>query len=74
MAREEAVPPAPVQETSVKRLALGPLAVRLHSSAVHRILKMVTCGMEHEYEPYSRPQPGWRAPLPSSPPLTRGSK
>uniref|UniRef100_A0A7N6B3G8 Vacuolar protein sorting 13 homolog B n=1 Tax=Anabas testudineus TaxID=64144 RepID=A0A7N6B3G8_ANATE len=47
---EEVVPT--IQETSVKRLVVGPLDVRLHSSAVHRILKMVTCAMDHEYEPY----------------------
>nr|XP_046256632.1 vacuolar protein sorting-associated protein 13B-like isoform X4 [Scatophagus argus] len=51
---EEAVPS--VQETSIKRLVVGPLDVRLHSSAVHRILKMVTCAMDHEYEPYCKPQ------------------
>ncbi|XP_030013589.1 vacuolar protein sorting-associated protein 13B isoform X3 [Sphaeramia orbicularis] len=45
-----------VQETSIKRLVVGPLDVRLHSSAVHRILKMVTCAMDHEYEPYCKPQ------------------
>ncbi|KAK7885997.1 hypothetical protein WMY93_025618 [Mugilogobius chulae] len=44
------------QETSIKRLVVGPLDVRLHSSAVHRILKMVTCAMDHEYEPYCKPQ------------------
>ncbi|KAF3840421.1 hypothetical protein F7725_019138 [Dissostichus mawsoni] len=52
---EEVVPA--VQETSIKRLVVGALEVRLHSSAVHRILKMVTCAMEHEYEPYCKPQP-----------------
>ncbi|XP_075961498.1 intermembrane lipid transfer protein VPS13B isoform X2 [Anarhichas minor] len=52
----EDVVPA-VQETSIKRLVVGPLDVRLNSSAVHRILKMVTCGMDHEYEPYCKPQP-----------------
>ncbi|XP_069393279.1 intermembrane lipid transfer protein VPS13B isoform X6 [Paralichthys olivaceus] len=51
---EEVVPI--VQETSIKRLVVGPLDVRLHSSAVHRILKMVTCAMDHEYEPYDKPQ------------------
>eukprot|EP00064_Thunnus_orientalis_P007258 superscaffoldBa00000792_g7278 len=51
---EEVVPA--VQETSIKRLVVGPLDVRLHSSAVHRILKMVTCAMDHEYEPYCKPQ------------------
>ncbi|XP_039974155.1 vacuolar protein sorting-associated protein 13B-like isoform X2 [Xiphias gladius] len=51
---EEIVPA--VQETSIKRLVVGPLDVRLHSSAVHRILKMVTCAMDHEYEPYCKPQ------------------
>ncbi|CAJ1061446.1 LOW QUALITY PROTEIN: vacuolar protein sorting-associated protein 13B-like [Xyrichtys novacula] len=50
---EEVVPT--VEETSIKRLVVGPLDVRLHSSAVHRILKMVTCAMDHEYEPYSKP-------------------
>lgn len=53
---EEALPT--VQETSIKRLVVGPLDVRLHSSAVHRILKMVTCAMDHEYEPYCKPQQG----------------
>ncbi|XP_036393864.1 vacuolar protein sorting-associated protein 13B-like isoform X1 [Megalops cyprinoides] len=47
----------PVQETSVKRLVVGPLDIRLHSGAVHRILKMVACALDHEYEPYCRPQP-----------------
>uniref|UniRef100_A0A3B3X5Y6 Vacuolar protein sorting 13 homolog B n=1 Tax=Poecilia mexicana TaxID=48701 RepID=A0A3B3X5Y6_9TELE len=42
-----------VQETSMKRLVVGPLDIRLHSSAAHRILKMITCAMDHEYEPYS---------------------
>ncbi|XP_066547149.1 intermembrane lipid transfer protein VPS13B isoform X2 [Amia ocellicauda] len=49
--------PPGVQETSVKRLVVGPLDIRLHSSAVHRILKMVACGLDHEYEPYSSPKP-----------------
>lgn len=53
---EELVPAA--QETSVKRLVVGPLDIRLHSSAVHRILKMITCAMDHEYEPYCKPQQG----------------
>ncbi|XP_051791807.1 intermembrane lipid transfer protein VPS13B-like isoform X3 [Erpetoichthys calabaricus] len=43
-----------IQETSVKRLVVGLMDLRLDSSAVHRILKMVACGLEHEYEPYSR--------------------
>ncbi|XP_078109917.1 intermembrane lipid transfer protein VPS13B isoform X3 [Sander vitreus] len=51
---EEVVPA--VQETSIKRLVVGPVDVRLNSSAVHRILKMVTCAMDHEYEPYCKPQ------------------
>ncbi|XP_053467279.1 intermembrane lipid transfer protein VPS13B isoform X5 [Ictalurus furcatus] len=41
-----------VQEMSIKRLVIGPLDLLLHSSAVHRILKMVACAMDHEYEPY----------------------
>ncbi|KAK1806749.1 hypothetical protein P4O66_005249 [Electrophorus voltai] len=46
-----------VQETSVKRLAIGPLHLQLHSSAVHRILKMAACAMDHEYEPYCKAKP-----------------
>lgn len=51
-------PLSTVHETSVKRLVVGPLDVRLHSSAVHRILKMVSCAMDHEYEPYCKPHQG----------------
>ncbi|XP_047218016.1 vacuolar protein sorting-associated protein 13B-like isoform X4 [Girardinichthys multiradiatus] len=51
---EELVPTA--QETSMKRLVVGPLHIWLHSSAVHRILKMIACAMDHEYEPYCKPQ------------------
>lgn len=51
-------PPSAVQETSIKRLVVGPLDVRLHSSAVHRVLKMVLCAMDHEYEPYCKPHQG----------------
>ncbi|XP_066525855.1 intermembrane lipid transfer protein VPS13B-like isoform X2 [Hoplias malabaricus] len=47
----------PVQETSVKRLVIGPLDLQLHSSAIHRILKMIICAMDHEYEPYCKPKP-----------------
>ncbi|CAG6016050.1 unnamed protein product, partial [Menidia menidia] len=54
LSMEEVVPV--VQETSIKRLVVGPLDIRLHSSAVHRILKMITCAMDHEYEPYCKPQ------------------
>ncbi|XP_011787172.1 PREDICTED: vacuolar protein sorting-associated protein 13B isoform X1 [Colobus angolensis palliatus] len=43
-----------VQEKSTKSLVIGPLNFRLDSSAVHRILKMIVCALEHEYEPYSR--------------------
>lgn len=53
--KEEPVPP--VQETSVKRLVVGPLDLRLNSSAVHRLLKMLACAMDHEYQPYCQPQP-----------------
>lgn len=45
------------QEKSTKSLVVGPLDLRLDSSAVHRILKMVVCALEHEYEPYSRLKP-----------------
>ncbi|XP_041045337.1 vacuolar protein sorting-associated protein 13B-like isoform X7 [Carcharodon carcharias] len=44
-----------VQEMSTKRLVVGPMEVRMDSSSVHRVLKMVACGMDHEYEPYSKP-------------------
>lgn len=56
MSNEEALPS--VQETSIKRLVVGPLNIRLHSSAVHRILKMIICAMDHEYEPYCKPHQG----------------
>ncbi|XP_029418619.1 vacuolar protein sorting-associated protein 13B isoform X3 [Nannospalax galili] len=46
-----------VQEKSTKNLVIGPLDFRLDSSAVHRILKMIVCALEHEYEPYSRLKP-----------------
>nr|XP_023417417.1 vacuolar protein sorting-associated protein 13B isoform X3 [Cavia porcellus] len=46
-----------MQEKSTKSLVIGPLDFRLDSSAVHRILKMVVCALEHEYEPYSRLKP-----------------
>ncbi|XP_071458319.1 intermembrane lipid transfer protein VPS13B isoform X7 [Marmota flaviventris] len=46
-----------VQEKSTKTLVVGPLDFRLDSSAVHRILKMIVCALEHEYEPYSRLKP-----------------
>ncbi|KAM8786132.1 intermembrane lipid transfer protein VPS13B isoform 1-T1 [Rhynchonycteris naso] len=46
-----------VQEKSTKSLVIGPLDFRLDSSAVHRILKMIACALEHEYEPYSRLKP-----------------
>ncbi|XP_067217864.1 intermembrane lipid transfer protein VPS13B-like isoform X4 [Chanodichthys erythropterus] len=49
--------PPLVQETSVKRIVVGPLDVQLHSSAVHRILKMAACTLDHEYQPYCKPQP-----------------
>lgn len=47
-----------VEEMSVKRLVIGPLDLLLHSSAFHRILKMVACAMDHEYEPYYTSKPG----------------
>ncbi|KAM5281501.1 intermembrane lipid transfer protein VPS13B isoform 2-T2 [Ctenodactylus gundi] len=46
-----------VQEKSTKSLVVGPLDFRLDSSAIHRILKMIVCALEHEYEPYSRLKP-----------------
>ncbi|XP_006859246.1 PREDICTED: vacuolar protein sorting-associated protein 13B isoform X2 [Chrysochloris asiatica] len=46
-----------LQEKSIKNLVIGPLDFRLDSSAVHRILKMIVCALEHEYEPYSRLKP-----------------
>ncbi|XP_047579553.1 intermembrane lipid transfer protein VPS13B isoform X4 [Lutra lutra] len=46
-----------VQEKSTKSLVIGPLDFRLDSSAVHRILKMIVCALEHEYEPYGGLKP-----------------
>nr|XP_044999217.1 vacuolar protein sorting-associated protein 13B isoform X3 [Jaculus jaculus] len=46
-----------VQENSTKSLVIGPLDIRLDSSAVHRILKMIVCAFQHEYEPYGRLKP-----------------
>ncbi|XP_037659327.1 vacuolar protein sorting-associated protein 13B isoform X2 [Choloepus didactylus] len=46
-----------VREKSTKHLVIGSLDFRLDSSAVHRILKMIVCALEHEYEPYSRLKP-----------------
>ncbi|KAM9626510.1 intermembrane lipid transfer protein VPS13B isoform 3-T4 [Trichechus inunguis] len=46
-----------VREKSTKNLVIGPLDLRLDASAVHRILKMIVCALEHEYEPYSRLNP-----------------
>ncbi|KAL7984155.1 hypothetical protein Chor_002725, partial [Crotalus horridus] len=43
-----------VQEMSTKSLIIGPLSLQLDSSAVHRIIKMIVCALEHEYEPYSK--------------------
>lgn len=47
-----------VQEMSTKSIIVGPLNLRLDSSAVHRIMKMIVCALEHEYEPYCRTKPG----------------
>lgn len=49
--------PVRLQETSLKRVVFGALDLQLHSSAVHRMLKMITCTLEHEYQPYCRAQP-----------------
>nr|XP_030122339.3 vacuolar protein sorting-associated protein 13B isoform X1 [Taeniopygia guttata]XP_030122340.3 vacuolar protein sorting-associated protein 13B isoform X1 [Taeniopygia guttata] len=46
-----------VQEMSTKSIIVGPLNLRLDSSAVHRIMKMIVCALEHEYEPYSKTKP-----------------
>ncbi|XP_018414838.1 PREDICTED: vacuolar protein sorting-associated protein 13B isoform X3 [Nanorana parkeri] len=47
------------QEMSIKRVVIGPIDLRLDSSSVHRIMKMVACSFDHEYEAYScsRPAP-----------------
>ncbi|XP_018123635.1 vacuolar protein sorting-associated protein 13B isoform X3 [Xenopus laevis] len=44
-----------VQEMSTKRLVVGPIDLRLDSSSVHRIVKMVACSLDHEYEAYCSP-------------------
>uniref|UniRef100_A0A8C8S293 Vacuolar protein sorting 13 homolog B n=1 Tax=Pelusios castaneus TaxID=367368 RepID=A0A8C8S293_9SAUR len=46
-----------IQEMSTKSLIVGPLNLRLDSSAIHRIMKMMVCAVEHEYEPYNKPKP-----------------
>ncbi|KAM4688560.1 intermembrane lipid transfer protein VPS13B [Discoglossus pictus] len=46
-----------VQEMSTKRLVVGPIDLRLDSSSVHRIMKMVACSLDHEYEAYGSLQP-----------------
>ncbi|XP_066482661.1 intermembrane lipid transfer protein VPS13B isoform X2 [Tiliqua scincoides] len=43
-----------IQEMSTKSLIVGPLNLQLDSSAVHRIMKIIVCALEHEYEPYSK--------------------
>ncbi|XP_069477524.1 intermembrane lipid transfer protein VPS13B isoform X2 [Ambystoma mexicanum] len=48
---------ASFQEMSTKRLIVGPIDLRLDSSAVHRIMKIIVCALEHEYEPYSGIRP-----------------
>ncbi|XP_073535716.1 intermembrane lipid transfer protein VPS13B isoform X2 [Phyllobates terribilis] len=45
------------QEMSVKRLVVGPIDLRLDSSSVHRIMKMVACSFDHEYEAYTSSRP-----------------
>ncbi|XP_060051757.1 intermembrane lipid transfer protein VPS13B [Erinaceus europaeus] len=46
-----------VEEKSTKNLVIGPLDFHLDSSAVHRIMKMIVCALEHEYEPYTSLKP-----------------
>ncbi|XP_068093820.1 intermembrane lipid transfer protein VPS13B isoform X2 [Hyperolius riggenbachi] len=46
-----------LQEMSVKRLVIGHIDLRLDSSSVHRIMKMVACSFDHEYEAYSCSRP-----------------
>nr|XP_033789038.1 vacuolar protein sorting-associated protein 13B isoform X2 [Geotrypetes seraphini] len=50
---------ANIQEMSTKRLVLGPVDLRLDSSAIHRIMKMIVCALDHEYEPYSALKPAF---------------
>ncbi|XP_053322760.1 intermembrane lipid transfer protein VPS13B [Spea bombifrons] len=45
------------QETSTKRVVVGPMDLRLDSSSVHRIMKMIACSLDHEYEAYCTPKP-----------------
>ncbi|PIO09070.1 hypothetical protein AB205_0024730, partial [Aquarana catesbeiana] len=46
-----------VKEMSIKRLVIGPIDLRLDSSSVHRIMKMVACSFDHEYEAYGCSRP-----------------
>ncbi|KAJ8013405.1 hypothetical protein DPEC_G00052920 [Dallia pectoralis] len=50
-------PPPSVRESAVKRLVIGPLDLRLDSSSMHRLVKMLACATEHEYQPYTKPAP-----------------
>ncbi|XP_063307280.1 intermembrane lipid transfer protein VPS13B isoform X1 [Pelobates fuscus] len=45
------------QEMSTKSLVVGPIDLQLDSSSVHRIMKMIACACDHEYEAYSSFQP-----------------
>ncbi|KAM8966204.1 intermembrane lipid transfer protein VPS13B isoform 2-T2 [Pelodytes ibericus] len=45
------------QEMSTKRLVIGPIDLRLDSSSVHRIMKIIACSFDHEYEAYCSTQP-----------------
>ncbi|KAG8570401.1 hypothetical protein GDO81_011258 [Engystomops pustulosus] len=45
------------QEMSIKRLVVGPIDLRLDSSSIHRIMKMVACSLDHEYEAYGCSRP-----------------
>ncbi|XP_069813453.1 intermembrane lipid transfer protein VPS13B isoform X7 [Dendropsophus ebraccatus] len=45
------------EEMSIKRLVVGPIDLRLDSSSVHRIMKMVACSFDHEYEAYGSSRP-----------------
>ncbi|XP_038051923.1 vacuolar protein sorting-associated protein 13B-like [Patiria miniata] len=46
-----------MKETSSKRFLFNPAKLVVGSDVVHRLMKFVECAADHEYEPYSIPQP-----------------
>ena len=45
-------------ESSQMRVIIGPFHVTVTSGMVQRLHKIIHCVRDHNYEPYSKPQPG----------------